>query len=258
MSRTLPPIPPPLGTSTSSPSIPNANRVNTMPTVDPTNITTTNARNVVEENNDNLPQLLDSRGGFRVTNVPEFDEDAFTSWKIRFLVFLDGLKPYLLTTLEDRLFMPMSNFSTPTNPLPKCQNQWSNAESRLANQEKRLKSIIIGCLPNDVMKSVIKYKSTKEMWTELCLAYKGPYDTGDTKIAALKHTFNAFKALEGEKVNDNRTSNEFMADLNAEYHERALLANQKRFYKRFIGDILASDSLKLLQVQRLIKFDEEE
>ncbi|GJZ28574.1 retrovirus-related pol polyprotein from transposon TNT 1-94, partial [Tanacetum coccineum] len=31
---------------------------------------------------------------------------------------------------------------------------------------------------------------------------------------------------------DQRTSNEFMADLNVEYHERALLANQKRFYKR--------------------------
>ncbi|GKC87794.1 retrovirus-related pol polyprotein from transposon TNT 1-94 [Tanacetum coccineum] len=36
---------------------------------------------------------------------------------------------------------------------------------------------------------------------------------------------------------DKRTSNEFMADLNAEYHERALLANQKRFYKisRWVG-----------------------
>ncbi|GJX03282.1 hypothetical protein Tco_0189198 [Tanacetum coccineum] len=31
---------------------------------------------------------------------------------------------------------------------------------------------------------------------------------------------------------DQRTSNEFMTDLNVEYHERALLANQKRFYKR--------------------------
>ncbi|GKC29257.1 hypothetical protein Tco_1036551, partial [Tanacetum coccineum] len=30
---------------------------------------------------------------------------------------------------------------------------------------------------------------------------------------------------------DQWTSNEFMADLNAECHERALLANQKRFYK---------------------------
>nr|GFA65431.1 hypothetical protein [Tanacetum cinerariifolium] len=31
---------------------------------------------------------------------------------------------------------------------------------------------------------------------------------------------------------DNRTNNEFMADLNVEYHERAPLANQNRFYKR--------------------------
>nr|GEW35913.1 retrovirus-related Pol polyprotein from transposon TNT 1-94 [Tanacetum cinerariifolium] len=109
------------------------------------------------------------------------------------------------------------------------------------------------------------------MWTELCLAYEGPSNTRDTKIAALRLKFNAFKALKGEKVNgtytrlkcllndlknngassskalisnihsqdsdsdveeDNRTNNEFMAKLNAEYHERALLANQKRFYKR--------------------------
>nr|GEV68089.1 retrovirus-related Pol polyprotein from transposon TNT 1-94 [Tanacetum cinerariifolium] len=31
---------------------------------------------------------------------------------------------------------------------------------------------------------------------------------------------------------DNRTSNEFIADLNVKHHERALLANQKRFFKR--------------------------
>nr|GEV45350.1 hypothetical protein [Tanacetum cinerariifolium] len=193
------------------------------------------------------------------------------------------------------------------------------------------------CLPNNVMKSFIKYKSAKEMWTKLCLAYEGPSITRDTKIAALRLKFNDFKALEGEKVNstytrlkcllndlenngviifeseinatfvnsllrkwlrmnqtqrannsikndsldalygkyhyeegliddiyasetqrftiqalsskalisnnhsqdsdsdfeeDNITNNEFMADLNAEYHERALLENQKRFYKR--------------------------
>ncbi|GKA72279.1 retrovirus-related pol polyprotein from transposon TNT 1-94 [Tanacetum coccineum] len=263
---------------------------------------------VVDEN---LPQLLDSRGGSHVTNVPAFDKEDFTSWKVRFLVFLDGLEPYLLKTLEDGPFVPMSSLSTSENPLPKRQNQWSNAESRLANQDKRLKSIIISCLPNDVMKSVIKCKTAKEMWNDLILAHEGPSDTRDTKIAALRLKFNAFKSLEGEKVNgtftrlkcllndlenngvtipqaevnatfvnslprkwlsmnqtqkennsikndclatlygkhnyeeglidqiyddsdveeDQRTSNEFLAELNAEYHERALLANQKRFYK---------------------------
>ncbi|GJT97095.1 retrovirus-related pol polyprotein from transposon TNT 1-94 [Tanacetum coccineum] len=221
------------------------------------------------------------------------------SW---FLVFLDGLEPYLLKTLEDVPFVPMSSLSTTENPLPKRQNQWSNAESRLANQDKRLKSIIISCLPNDVMKSVIKFKIAKEIWNDLILAHEGPSDTRDTNIAALRLKFNAFKSLEGEKVmgtftrlkcllndlenngvtipqeevnatfvnslprkwlsmnqtqrannsikndslatlygkynyeedveEDQRTSNEFLADLNAEYYERALLANQKRFYKR--------------------------
>nr|GFB18402.1 hypothetical protein [Tanacetum cinerariifolium] len=193
--------------------------------------------------------------------------------------------------------------STHANPLPKRQNQWLNAKIRLANQDKRLKSIVIGCLPNDVIKSVIKYKTAKEMWTELYLAYEGPSNTGDTKIAALRLKFSAFKALGGEKVNgtytqlkcllndlknngviisqsevnatfvnslprkwlsmnqtqraNNSIKNDSLAALhdkyhyaevtlvlkkttklamnswqiNAEYHERALLANQKRFYK---------------------------
>ncbi|GJT71453.1 hypothetical protein Tco_1030739 [Tanacetum coccineum] len=102
--------------------------------------------------------------------------------------------------------------------------------------------IIISCLPNDVMKSVIKCKNAKEMWNDLILAHEGPSDTRDTKIAALRLKYNAFKSLEGEKDNDSdikedqRTSNEFMADLNDEYHERALLANQKRFYKSYQKD----------------------
>nr|GEY52717.1 hypothetical protein [Tanacetum cinerariifolium] len=175
------------------------------------------------------------------------------------------------------------------------------------------------------------------MWNDLILAHEGPSDIRDTKIVALRLKFNAFKSLEGEKVNgtftrlkcllndlenngvripqaevnatfvnsllrkwlsmnqtqrannsikndslatlygkynykyglidqiykseiqrftiqassskasisnhqfydsdsdveeDQRTNNEFMTDLNAEYHERALLENQKRFYKR--------------------------
>ncbi|GJY79207.1 retrovirus-related pol polyprotein from transposon TNT 1-94 [Tanacetum coccineum] len=336
MFGTVPPIPPPFGTSSGNPGSPNVNRVDTMPTTtDPINtMTTTNvSQSVVDEN---LPQLLDSRGGSHVTNVPNFDKHDFTSWKVRFLVFFDGFEPYLLKTLKDEPFVPMSSLSISDNHLPKRQNQWSNVESRLANQDKRLKSIIISCLPNDVMKYVIKCKTTKEMWNNLILAR--PSYTRDTKIAAPRLKFNDFKSLEGKKVNgtftrlkcmlndlenngvtipqnevnatfvnnlprkwlsmnqtqrannsikndclatlygkynyeeglidqiyesetqrfniqassskalisnnhfqyndsdveeDQRTINEFMADLDDEYHERARLANQKRFYKRF-------------------------
>nr|GFA13637.1 retrovirus-related Pol polyprotein from transposon TNT 1-94 [Tanacetum cinerariifolium] len=163
----IPPIPPPFGASSGNLGSPNANRVDTIPTTtDPINtITTTNvAQSVVDEN---LPQLLDSRGGSHVTNVPAFDKDEFTSWKVRFLVFFDGLESYLLKSLEDGPFVPI---------------------------------IIISYLPNDVMKSVIKCKTAKEMWHDLILAHEGPSDTRDTKIAALRLKFNAFKSHEGEKV----------------------------------------------------------
>nr|GEU61938.1 retrovirus-related Pol polyprotein from transposon TNT 1-94 [Tanacetum cinerariifolium] len=196
MSGTVPPIPPPLGTSYGNPSSLNVNRVDTMPTTtNPINTTTTTnaSQSVIDEN---LPQLLDSTGGSHVTNVPAFDKEDFTSWKVRFLVFIDGLEPYILKTLEDGPFVPMSSLSTSENPLPKRQNQWSNAEIRLANQDKRLKSIIISFFLNDVMKSVIKCKTAKEMWNDLILAHEGPSDIRDTKIAALRLKFNAFKSLE--------------------------------------------------------------
>ncbi|GKB10800.1 hypothetical protein Tco_0844723 [Tanacetum coccineum] len=153
MFGTVPPIPPPLGTSSGNSSSHNVNRVDTMPTTtDPINATTTTnvSQSVVDEN---LPQLLDSRGGSHVTNVPAFDKQDFTSWKVRFLVFLDGLEPYLLKTLEDGSF---------------C-------------------------------------KTAKEIWNDLILAHEGPSDTRDTKIVALRLKFNAFKSLEGEKVNETFT-----------------------------------------------------
>ncbi|GJW02097.1 retrovirus-related pol polyprotein from transposon TNT 1-94 [Tanacetum coccineum] len=99
--------------------------------------------------------------------------------------------------------------------------------------------------------------TTQSMWDDLILAHKGPSDTRDTKIAALRLKFNAFKALEetqrltiqsststalisnlciqdsaSDVEEDTRSNNKFLADLNAEFHDRGLLANQKRFYKR--------------------------
>ncbi|GJT44021.1 retrovirus-related pol polyprotein from transposon TNT 1-94 [Tanacetum coccineum] len=186
MSDTVPPIPPPFGANTGNPSslIRAGNPTDTI-----NNIATTNmVQNVIDEN---LPQLLDSRGGSYVTNVPEFHEEDF---------FI-------------------------------C---------------------------------VIKCTTAKAIWTDLIFAHEGPSETKDIKIAALRLKFNAFKALEGEKVNetftrlksslndpenndvsipqaeesdsdieeDQRSSSEFLANLNAEFHERTLPANQRRFYKR--------------------------
>ncbi|GJR59844.1 retrovirus-related pol polyprotein from transposon TNT 1-94 [Tanacetum coccineum] len=62
-----------------------------------------------------LPQLLDSRGGSHVTNVLDFNKEDFSGWKDRFLVYLDGLEPYLLEVLENGPFLPRSEFLVDLN-----------------------------------------------------------------------------------------------------------------------------------------------
>ncbi|GJS05583.1 reverse transcriptase domain-containing protein [Tanacetum coccineum] len=137
-----------------------------------------------------LPQLLDSKRGSHVINFLAFDVDDFTSWKDRFLFYLDGLEPYLLDILENGPFAPKSLASTSKNILIKPLKQ----------------------------------------------CHERPSNTRDTKVASLILKFNAFKALEGKKVKDSdsdieedtRSNSEFLADLNAEFHNRPLLENQKR------------------------------
>nr|GEX61774.1 retrovirus-related Pol polyprotein from transposon TNT 1-94 [Tanacetum cinerariifolium] len=155
------------GTNTGSSSNSNVNRVDMMPNTETINASPTITVSRSVDDDLLLPQLLDSKGGSHIINVPTFDKDDFTR--------PSDTRDTKITTLG------------------------------------------------------LKFNAFK--------ALEGPSDTRDTKITTLGLKFNAFKALEGEKDSnsvveeDNRTS-EFMADLNVEYHERALLENQKRFYKR--------------------------
>ncbi|GKB96725.1 hypothetical protein Tco_0982862, partial [Tanacetum coccineum] len=131
-----------------------------------------------------------------------------------FLVYLDGLEPYPLEILENGPFMPKSPTSTSKNVLIKPQKQWSPEDKKLVNQDKRLKRIIISCLPNDIMKYVIKCTTTISMWNDLILALEGE------------------KESDSDFEEDTISTKEFLAGLKQEFHDRALLANQKRFYKR--------------------------
>nr|GEV98992.1 uncharacterized mitochondrial protein AtMg00810-like [Tanacetum cinerariifolium] len=73
MYGTLPPILPPLGTNIGGLSNSNVNRVDTMPNIDTTNTSPTiNISRSVLDDDLFLPQLLDSRGGSHITNVPTF------------------------------------------------------------------------------------------------------------------------------------------------------------------------------------------
>ncbi|GKD01099.1 hypothetical protein Tco_1171373, partial [Tanacetum coccineum] len=105
----------------------------------------------------------------------------------------------------------------------KPKAQWTLDERNVVNQDQRLKSIIISCLPNNIIESVISYETPKDTWTDLV------------------HSFTENSDDEA----DERTSEEYIRDLDIEFHERALLANSKHNIKRknnFLGQKANQDT----------------
>ncbi|GKA30960.1 retrovirus-related pol polyprotein from transposon TNT 1-94 [Tanacetum coccineum] len=120
------------------------------------------------------------------------------------LCHLTRMEPYYIQCIKDGLFQ--SKTAEGTN---KPEGQWSNDERSVVNQDQRLNNIIISCLPDDIMKSVISCTTAKETWTDLI------------------HSFEDFQENSDDEV-DERTSEEYLRDSDIEFHERALLAGSKR------------------------------
>ncbi|GJZ90409.1 hypothetical protein Tco_0662336 [Tanacetum coccineum] len=217
MSGTLPPPPVTISGNTGNP-----NRVKA---ILQTNNTSTNnvAPNVV---NVDFLQLLDSKGGSHVIIVPPFDVDDFTIWKDRFLVYLDGLEPYLHEILENGPYVPKSPASTSENILIKPQNlpkKWLSM-----NQTQRANDSI----KNDTLATLYgKYNYEEELIDQIYEFETKRFNIKSSTSKAL--IFNThFHDSDSDVEEDTKSSSEFLADLNAEFHDRALLSNQKRFYKR--------------------------
>ncbi|GKD44738.1 hypothetical protein Tco_1269383 [Tanacetum coccineum] len=224
MSGTLPPPP-----VTSSRNAENPNRVEDVFQTDKTNIPSTNnvAQNVV---NEDLPQLLDSRRGSHVTNVPPFDVDDFTSWKDWFLVYLDGLEPYLFEILENGPYVPKSSASTSENILIKLQKHYEGP-----SDIRDTKIIALRLKFNDF--KALEGEKVKEIYTRLNFLLN-ELENKDVKIPQTEVNATFVNSLPKKMANDSdveedtKSSSEFLVDLNVEFHDITLLENQKRFYKR--------------------------
>ncbi|GKA28719.1 retrovirus-related pol polyprotein from transposon TNT 1-94 [Tanacetum coccineum] len=246
-----------------------------------------------------VPQLVDKKGGSYAAIAPKLEPGKFNKWKKRMLCYLAGMEPYYLKCIKDGPFQPKTAEGD-----AKPESQWTLDERRVVVQDQRLKSIIMSCLPDDIIESVISCVSAKETWTDLVHSFEGPSDTKENRIMDLKleyqtfraksteslsQTYTRYKTLLNELANDGvnlskheinvgfvnslpekwltfsqglrnanhtqtldladiyerfdfqensddevdeRTSEEYLRDLDIEYHERALLANSKCFIKR--------------------------
>ncbi|GKD64366.1 retrovirus-related pol polyprotein from transposon TNT 1-94, partial [Tanacetum coccineum] len=217
------PIPPPFGASSS-------NLVDTMPPLNTTTITNV-AQSVADEN---LPQLLDSRGGSHVTNVLAFNKEDFTSWKVRlkFNAFksLEGEKVIgtltrlkcLLNDLENNgVTIPQAGVNaTFVNSMPR---KWLSM-----NQTQRE----INSIKNDSLATLHgKYNYEEGLIDQIYESETQRFSIqASSSKALISNTL--FQDSDSDVEEDQRTNNEFISDLNVEYHDRALLANLKRFYKR--------------------------
>nr|GEZ15143.1 hypothetical protein [Tanacetum cinerariifolium] len=157
------------------------------------------------------------------------------------LCYLEGMEPYYLKCIKDGPFKPKTAKGD-----AKPESQWTPDERRVVVQDQRLKSIIMSCLPDDIMKSVISYVSAKETWTDFVHSFEGPSNTKENRIMNLKLEYQTFRAKSTESLlqtytryktllknsDDERSSEEYLRDLDVEYQERAILANSKRFIKK--------------------------
>ncbi|GJV85659.1 hypothetical protein Tco_1525557 [Tanacetum coccineum] len=80
------------------------------------------------------------------------------------LCYLTGMEPYYIKCIKDGPYQPKT-----AEGANKPESQWTPDERRVVNQDQRLKSIIISCIPDDIMKSVIRCETTKSTWNDLGL-----------------------------------------------------------------------------------------
>ncbi|GJS89611.1 hypothetical protein Tco_0772247 [Tanacetum coccineum] len=59
---------------------------------------------------------------------------------------------------------------------PKLEPRWIADERKAVNLDQCLKSLIISCLPDDLMNYVINCETTKATWEDLTLNHVGPSD----------------------------------------------------------------------------------
>ncbi|GJX88602.1 retrovirus-related pol polyprotein from transposon TNT 1-94 [Tanacetum coccineum] len=87
----------------------------------------------------------------------------------------------------------------------KPKAQWTPDERRVVLQDQCLKSIIVSCLPDDIMESVISCETTKDTWTDLVHSFEGPSDNKETRIMDLKLEYQTFKAKPSKSLSQTYT-----------------------------------------------------
>ncbi|GKD99442.1 hypothetical protein Tco_1387426 [Tanacetum coccineum] len=159
-----------------------------------------------------VPQLVDKKRGSYAAIAPKLGPGKFNKWKKHMICYLAGMEPYYIKCIKDGPFQPKT-----TEGAIKPEIQRTLGRRRVFVQDQRLKSIIMSCLSDDIMESVISCEIAKATWADLVHSFDGSSDTKENRIMDLKlkyqtfrakpsgnlsHTYTYYKTLLNELVND--------------------------------------------------------
>ena len=125
--------------------------------------------------------------------APKFngDSDYFQVWKACMLLHIASVERYLTTILKKGPYVPYVVTSVALNldgsqrRTPKPQDQWSEEDRRLVDLDTKLRTMIIGAIPDSIVPTLILFQDAKTMWEELLTQFEGTQDTIVTRKVAL-------------------------------------------------------------------------
>nr|GEU43493.1 retrovirus-related Pol polyprotein from transposon TNT 1-94 [Tanacetum cinerariifolium]GEU77281.1 retrovirus-related Pol polyprotein from transposon TNT 1-94 [Tanacetum cinerariifolium] len=133
-------------------------------------------------------------------NIPPVDTEFASMLDINVQHQVPRTSPLLTMHVSDGPFEPKTAKGD-----AKPESQWTHDERRVVVQDQRLKSIIISCLPYDIIESIISYVSAKETWTDLVHSFEGPLDTKENMIMDLKLKYQTFKTKSTKSLSQTYT-----------------------------------------------------
>nr|GEV65416.1 hypothetical protein [Tanacetum cinerariifolium] len=155
-----------------------------------------------------VPQTLEYRGD-QLNVASMLEVENFTNWKKRFKCHIIGIEILFKSIVQDGPYVPMIVSNR------KAESQWNANGRKTANLDQRLKSLIMSVLPDDQMNFVNNCKTIKATWEDMIIYHEGPSD--------VKESRDFQDSLDDE--DDTKRSQEYMNDIEEEFHERSLLTS---------------------------------
>ncbi|GJW06762.1 retrovirus-related pol polyprotein from transposon TNT 1-94 [Tanacetum coccineum] len=168
-----------------------------------------------------VPQLVGKKGGSYAAIAPKLEPRKFNKWKKRMLCYLARMEPYYIKCIKDGPFQTktvegdVKPEAKPSESLSQTYTSYKTLINELVNDGVNLSKheINVGFM-----------NSLPEKWLTFS---QGPRNANHTQTLDLAEIYGRISKENFDDKVDERSIEEYLRDLDIEFHEKALLANSK-------------------------------